>query len=154
MDVLEQLEKCDPIFLKDLTGKYVSISTLDNDVHNGAVYVIDPISKTIVLTQIKDNKKILKIVMFHALKTFKLTPDAEVVRDTFIEEPLFERDIEERRIRLKNWFIKNLIDVTEDGKLLRIRDDFSIGPPYTISQCVSNNAIILERMIQLIERMP
>lgn len=151
---MESLFGDDPATQKSLIGKSVNIITVDKEIHEGILYVVDPISKTIML--LNESKKSLKLLLPHAIASVEVKHQEDTVQANLCSSNalLFESDIEERRIRLKNWFKKNLIDVTEDGLILKIQDSFHITPPYTIEQCVCNNKQILERMISLIERMP
>ncbi|GJQ69363.1 Roe1 [Trypoxylus dichotomus] len=132
--VIKSNLKDDPVNLKSLIGKSVNVITIDKEIHEGVIYVVDPISKTVIL--LNESKKSLKLLMSHAIASLEIKHEENGVASSFYNNALlFGSDIEERRIRLKNWFKKNLIDVSEDGTSLKIQDVFSISPPYTIDQC-------------------
>lgn len=140
---------------KSLIGKSVKIVTIDKEIHEGLIHVIDPVSKTVIL--LSDSQKTLEVFMPHAIFSIEIIHEENNLPlpiNFYNNTLLFDSDIEERKVRLKNWFKKNLIDVTEDGSTLKIQNSFQITPPYTIDQCVCSNKQVLERMISLIERMP
>lgn len=142
-----------PINQKSLIGRHVNIISVNKEIHEGVVYVIDPVSKVVIL--INESDKRLKVLMPQAIASLEIKHEESNIDTSFFNNNLlFGTDIEERKIRLKNWFKKNLIDVSEEEAVLKVHNDFSISPPYTIEQCVSSNKQVLERMICLIEKMP
>ncbi|KAI4457494.1 gem-associated protein 6 [Holotrichia oblita] len=143
----------DPVNQKSLIGRHVNIISINKEIHEGVIYVIDPISKAIIL--INESNKRLKVLMPQAIASLEVKHEESDTHSSFFNNNLlFGTDIEEQKLRLKNWFKKNLIDVSEEGAILKIQNVFSISPPYTIEQCVSSNKQVLERMICLIEKMP
>lgn len=58
-----------------------------------------------------------------------------------------------RRRKLLSWLQTNMIPITEDGEVLRLKDVLTIYPPYNSNNCMSKNEIILEKIQNLITSM-
>ncbi|XP_044266854.1 uncharacterized protein LOC123012785 [Tribolium madens] len=151
--------KEDPIFnndvlcMKSLIGKSVNIETIDKCIHEGIVYVVDPVYKTVVL--LDESTKSLEFVLFHAIKSFNVTSDEQ--NDKLLQTPTKLLNSEEsvrKKMKLMKWLKLLMINVTEDGELLRVDEHLSIGPPYGINDCMCDNTIVLERIRKIIGLMP
>lgn len=146
-----------PIFLspeamKDAIGKEVAITTLNGIQHNGFIYAIDPITKSVVLTDSTGKK--LDLLLYHAIKTIILGENIDerfiLKLPSTIETELFE----EKKQNLAKWLRENCIEVIEDGVSLKISDYVTIEPPYDLDHCYCTNTIVLERLQNIIKRMP
>lgn len=151
--------KEDPIFnndvfyVKNLIGKSVKIETCDKNVHQGVVYVVDPVFKTVVL--LNTDTKSLEFVLYHAIRSFSVISD--VKSEELLEIPTKLLNSEEslhNKMKLMKWLKLLLINVREDGELLRVDEHFSIGPPYGKEDCMCENTIVLERIRKIIDLMP
>lgn len=151
MDITEILET--PENVQALLQKEVQIKTVDNEVHVGDLYVIDPQSKTIVL----ENKTsaTFDIILHHAIRDFTVLSkdDGKFVleEETNISNAI---DFSEKKKKVKEWLVSHLIDVEEVGVTLKIDDHITIEPPYDLEQCYCSNTIILDKLRRLLEKMP
>lgn len=151
---------CDSIFgspqaMRDTIGKEITITTLNGVNHNGFVYNIDPMSKSVVLTD--NSGSDLIIIPHHAIKKLVLGTnftDRFGINATKTETSIPIEVLEENKQKLMKWLKDNLIEVVEDGRILRISDHVSIEPPYDIDHCYCTNTVILERLRNIIKRMP
>ncbi|KAJ8918436.1 hypothetical protein NQ315_008133 [Exocentrus adspersus] len=146
----------DPIYMMSLVGKEVELVTVDNVAHQGTVYVIDPIYKTVVL---HTNKKSIDeyetvFVLHHAIQSLKvLSSEANESYLRNVEPKSFaENDI--TKDILKKWLQHMFINVSESGNYLKIDDHLVIVPPYGPENCICNNTIILDRIQKIISLMP
>lgn len=55
-------------------------------------------------------------------------------------------DITKRKDIVKKYLLENRFPVTDTNDILYIEDSVSIKPPYDAEHCVSTNAIILNRI--------
>lgn len=107
-----------------------------------------------------DGKPSLDIVMGHAVHSVELLPNAEVMAlDTIFPSTnsatsLEPEKLEEQRLQVKAWLLKNRLAIEEDGDVLKIKDALQIYPPYGPRQCISDNGIILGKVQELISLMP
>ncbi|KAJ8954510.1 hypothetical protein NQ318_000741 [Aromia moschata] len=147
----------DPVYMKSLIGKKVEIKTIENVVHSGIVYVIDPIYKTTVLhTNWRSGENHDTVfVLYHAIQSLEvLCNEAEETYLKSTKVPQFDEHNEEKKSLLKKWLQHMYIEVTESGNYLKIDDHLLIVPPYGPENCISNNTIILERVQKIISLMP
>lgn len=140
-----------PHTMKDAIGKKVIIKTVDNRIHEGFIYVIDPISKTVVLTN--ETGSSVDLILHHGISKIDVI---EGIKKVFTYPPKSTTavNVEEKKQTLKKWLIDNHVDVIEDGEMLKIGDHITIEPPYSINQCYCSNTVILERIQSIIKRMP
>lgn len=145
-------------YMKSLIGKTATVTTIENKPYSGTVYVIDPVSKTLVLSsKAAEGKQDLDFIMYHSIKTFEVTSDAvhsvtnEEVTDDAVED---SPELLTRRKRLLEWLRRNLIEVEEKGSSLVLADQSVITPPYGPEQCMCSNTIVLERIRTIISNMP
>ncbi|KAF2882756.1 hypothetical protein ILUMI_23420 [Ignelater luminosus] len=148
----------DPQYMKSLIGKSVEVTTTFNNIYKGAVYVIDPETKTLVLaTPLLDaDSFVVEFVLYHSIRSFEVLSD-NIVLPSFLfenEVPDPKEGLESKKGRLKRWLQENLIDVQEEGDELKLGKAFTIEYPYGPEQCLCSNTIILERVRALIEKMP
>lgn len=143
-----------PQSMKSAIGREATLTTLNGVNHKGFVYTIDPQTETVVLTDKLGAN--LNIISRHAIKNI-------VLGQNFIEKFAFKATtndgqttgvLEEKKLNLVKWLKDNLIEVVVDGDLLRISDYVSIEPPYDIDHCYCTNTVILERLQNIIKRMP
>lgn len=143
-----------PQTIKGAIGREVRIKTRNGIDHKGFVYTIDPQTETVVLTDNLGAK--VAIIPQHAIKNI-------VLGQNFVEKFAVRTEtnkvqttgvLEEKKKNLVKWLKDNLIEVVEDGDLLRISDYVSIEPPYDIDHCYCTNTVILERLQNIIKRMP
>ncbi|KAK9869485.1 hypothetical protein WA026_003239 [Henosepilachna vigintioctopunctata] len=146
--------KDDVFFQKSLIGKRVKIKTADNVFFEGIVYVIDPVYKTVILC---DNEKI-RLFVYLSIECLEVLSE-EVIEPSFLLEPKQNdigdwKNIKERRERLCKWLKHMLINVKEEGEVLKVEEYLIIGPPYTQETCYCDNTIILERIRNILNMMP
>lgn len=158
MDLFEdKIFKNDPLYMKNLIGQTVEISTTHSQSIKGVVYVIDPIYKTIVLhtKESSPKKHDTVFILYHAIKSLVLL--AGGCDETYLERqaPIEENvNSSAEKRRLKKWLQQMYINVEEAGEYLKIDDHLLILPPYGLSNCVSSNIIVLEKMRNIISLMP
>lgn len=69
-------------------------------------------------------------------------------------EQISEEEAESRRVQLKAWLCANHIPVVEDGNMLVLEDVIVIDSPYGLNQCLVSNDVIMERVHNLMKKMP
>lgn len=138
--------------MRDAIGNEVIIKTVDNKSHAGFIYIIDPISKSVVL--VNETGITLDIILYNAISSIDVVEGSKRVfpRESRTGGPI--DNVEEKKIQLTKWLSDNYVDVREDGSVLRVGDHIIIEPPYTIDQCYCSNTVILERIQNIIKRMP
>lgn len=67
---------------------------------------------------------------------------------------LSEEEVENKRMQIKDWLLKNSIPIEESEKCLKLADVLTIEPPYGPEQCMSNNEMVLSKIQNLIKSMP
>lgn len=149
MDIFDSPES-----MRGAVGKEVIITTLNGITHRGFLYTIDPMTKTVVLTDDAGDK--LNLILHHAIKNLECGQRSV---ERFIlacpsKEVLLSSGSEEKKQKLMKLLKDNLIEVVEDGPLLRISDYVSIAPPYDVGHIYCTNTIVLERLSNIIKRMP
>lgn len=158
MDLFEDnIFKNDVIYMKSLIGRTVKITTANNQLICGTVYVIDPVYKTIVLhtKETAPSKPDTVFVLHHAIQSLEVDPgelDETYIKteDTFMDT---SQAVDEKK-RLKKWLEQMYINVDEVGVYLKIDDHLLIMPPYGLDNCICNNIIILEKIRNIISLMP
>ncbi|RZB39282.1 Gemin6 domain containing protein [Asbolus verrucosus] len=141
------------LYMKSLIGKTVSVETVDNQCHNGTVYVIDPVYKTVVLVN-KESEPNLEFVLYRAIKSFKVLSDATDEDFLHNSDGVCTEEALQIKLKLVKWLKHMFIDVKEDGDLLRVEDHLTIGAPYGKEDCMCDNTIVLERIRNIIDLMP
>ncbi|CAG9771351.1 unnamed protein product [Ceutorhynchus assimilis] len=158
MDLFEDnIFKNDPLYMKNLIGKSVKITTTEETSFEGIVYVIDPIYKTIVLhtKETGPNKHNTVFILHHAIKSLEIL--SEEVKNGYLEEKMdthSSSDMVQEKLRLKKWLQNMRINVDEIGDYLKIDDHLIIMPPYGLDNCICNNTIVLEKIRNIIGLMP
>lgn len=150
--------KNDPKYFKSLLNKTVEIVTVDGKIHKGKVYVVDPVSESIVTITNSEDRCNVNIYVGHAIKSFKICNHNEQI-NTDSTNKQYKEDTEElklKRLNIKSWLIKNLVDVQEDGLTLKVGDGeyLFIEPPYDNEHCYCSNTIILQRLREILNKMP
>ncbi|EEZ99905.1 gem-associated protein 6 [Tribolium castaneum] len=143
----------DVLYMKSLIGKSVNIETVDKCTHVGVVYVVDPVYKTVVL--LNKSTKSLEFVLYPAIKSFNVVSDVQ--NDELLQTPTKLLNSEESlhlKMKLMKWLKLLMINVREDGELLKVDEHLSIGPPYGADDCMCDNTIVLERIRKIIGLMP
>lgn len=145
----------DPVYFKNLIGKKVEVELTDNNVYSGLFYCIDPVSETIILVN-KDNETYnTDLLLGTSIKNINILSEEisndEIFQITDEEE---ESRCSENKIKIKNWLKKHLIKVEDIEDVLYIGDDLKIYPPYLIENCISSNTIILQRVQDILSKMP
>lgn len=144
----------DVFYMRSLVGKKVRIQTIENNFAEGVIFVIDPIYKTVVLC---DDEKI-RLFIYISIKSFEeLSKD--IVDPTFLEKPAPRdigdwKNIDQRASKLLKWMKTNLIIAKRVGENIIIDDHVSVAPPYTEETCYCKNTIILERIRDILGKMP
>lgn len=139
-----------------ILNKNVEILTSNGITHKGYVYAIDMVSGSVVIIDRQDGKQNVSIIFKHAIKSVKLSGSNENISDIVIVESSTvenSEDIDQKKINIKAWLSKNLIQVEEDGLSLKIGDDLVIEPPYDKEHCFSGNTIILQRIQDILAKM-
>lgn len=138
--------------MKNAIGNKAIIKTADNKSHAGFIYVIDPVSQSVVLVNETGNS--LDIILYNAIISINVVEEPKMIfhRDSRVEDST--GNVEEKKLKLKQWLSDNYVDVKEDGRVLRVGSHIIIEPPYTIDQCYCSNTVILERIQSIINRMP
>lgn len=157
----EQFLKKDPRYFKFLINKMVEIQTIDGRTHVGRVYVVDPVSKSVVTLRAGDEISIINIYAGHAIKSLEifdvkygLAP--QVTHNKPIDSlntQLNEQNLIEKTL-VKTWLNMNLVNVREEGMTLKVGDDLVIEPPYDNEHCYSSNTIILQRIRRILNNRP
>lgn len=145
-------------YFQSLINKNVKIETIDGKIHVSRVYVVDPVSKSVVTVRNGDEITNINIFPGHAIK---LLESIEVIQGSASPEtynkiniPVIEENLNEKKMAVKAWLIKNLVDVNEDGMSLKVGDDLVIESPYDNEHCYSSNTIILQRIRTILKYMP
>ncbi|KAF5303071.1 hypothetical protein FQR65_LT08400 [Abscondita terminalis] len=132
----------DPKYLKLILGKEVVVTTINDEIRTGVLYVIDPISKA--------------IIPYNSIKSFEI--DRLLKNNSSIS---FETELDKadlflgKKQKLIDWFIRNEINVSENLDILTLNDyNATIESPYGPQQCYCDNQIVLERIQTLITKMP
>lgn len=139
-----------------IQNKNVEILTSNGITHKGYVYAIDMVSGSVVIIDSLEGKQNVSIIFKHAIKSVKLSGLNENISDTVIVESSTvenSEDIEQKKVNIKAWLSRNLIEVEEDGLSLKIGDDLVIEPPYDREHCFSGNTIILQRIQDILAKM-
>lgn len=144
-----------PQIMSNTIGKLTKVQTIDKKIHEGIVYIIDPLSKTVILTnEACDN---LEIITFHAIdgilqlsespiKTFKFQNSVTATHTA--------RNSEETKESLKKWLKQNHLKVTEQDSVICVEDQVTIEAPYGIEQCFCSSTVVLERIQDMISNLP
>lgn len=149
----------DALYMLSLIGKHVQITTKDNKLLNGIVYVVDPVFKHLVIHQKNsDLDFVTKIVLNHAIKSLTILPDEKIesyITSSEHQKTNLSSDITEQRKKgLKEYFQNMCLNVEESGDCLKIDDNLVIVPPYGPENCICNNTLVLERIQNIIISMP
>lgn len=139
--------------MKDYIDRNIIVETNDGIKHEGSLYTVDPVSKSILLVNKKNKGLSMELIFKHAIN--KLISVGELNPIKLWEEE--EKSIENLSIireRLKEWLSKNLIPFEESGECLELAGQLTINPPYGIDNCISSNEMVLNKIQKLIERMP
>ena len=146
MDIKHKLD--DSQFSKTLIGAFARVGTVDGVTSEGFIYVIDPLTKSVILT----NKSRVTLVIGFSLKSLEVPGDVPYL-DT--EWPsILCVDVSDRRRRVVSWLKKHMLQVQEANGVLQIQEDVRIHPPYTVEQCESENEVVLERIIWILQQLP
>uniref|UniRef100_A0A1B6MFX3 AD domain-containing protein n=1 Tax=Graphocephala atropunctata TaxID=36148 RepID=A0A1B6MFX3_9HEMI len=151
----------DPIHFKSLVNAVVEVETVnDSEVHKGILFTIDPVSETVILLNPVENNLKMEVILGFNVKNIKSVQTTGVpgIPDNLFKEDwakyISEEEVEQKRLKLKEWLVKNTIPITESGKVLKLADMLSIEPPYGPQQCMSSNEIVLNKIQNLIKSMP
>lgn len=141
----------------DSIGKEVRITTLNGITHHGILYVVDPVTKAVILTNPERTE--LGVVLNHAIRSIELAIGGNAVESFLLntqsqESRATDSTDEEKKRKLVKWLQENGIEVLEDRNLLKISDSVTIEAPYDIHHCYCTNTVILERLQNIIKRMP
>lgn len=146
-------------YLKSKIGTTIEVETVQNKIYQGVLYVADKSSKTIVLIKYGEENKIhLHLFTDHGIKHVKFLSDE--VDLTLLSEVEQEKNkccsemLLERKAKIKKWFEKNFLEVIEEGDKLKFQDHLVIYPPYEVNDCYSESTIVLNRVKDILEKMP
>ncbi|KAK4879013.1 hypothetical protein RN001_007159 [Aquatica leii] len=144
-----------PKYLKSIVGKNVSITLINDETFTGILYVVDPISKTVVIVNGILTEHIVQLIPFNNLKSFEVH---SLDNPKFLFDSVNTGSTEvwlDKKKLLKDWFFINKINVVEENEVLKLNDHkVMIEPPYGPDQCICDNMIVLERIQTLIAKMP
>ena len=156
----------DPATWTSYLHKEVLVTVTTGQKYTGRVYTIDPVSQSIALMRCGtgDSNVDVEIIMGHSVKGIDViddnVKDYETVMNALFkpkQESLSVSEMKEKQKKLKSWFLKNRLPVTETGEnseILSISDAVTIQPPYEEENCFSTNEIILGKIQGLIKTMP
>lgn len=162
-DIFEE----DPGDLMRYVYKEIEICTVDGRSHRGWVYTVDPVSLTFGLVQFLPQKQVSQIefILGHAIKDIVLlSDDVDAYKDAL--DCLFKSassavvssaELTCRRGKVVSWMMKNRIPIEtcrEQPDVLSIGDVLLISPPYLPENCQSTNGIILNKIQELLKRLP
>lgn len=147
-------------FWKRALGCNIEVETIHKTTFSGRLYVMDPQSKSIVLLQ--DDQKTVIIpghavsrvntdaVSFgeHDLSDFLLHP---LRRDSISYNP---EQLNQRKDKLKNWLTQNGLDIEDNDGTLKCQDHVFIEAPYKEENCLCTNVILLERIRNVLAKLP
>ncbi|XP_017776196.1 PREDICTED: uncharacterized protein LOC108562393 [Nicrophorus vespilloides] len=153
---LKDIVQC-PLKMKNSIGSNVEIETVDKRMHTGVLHCIDPMSSAIVLINENETENEISIINFNSVQKYKtISPGYFIEQCVPIDAvTLIDEDtLRLKREKLRDWFKLNLIDIEEDGKVLKYKDYLIVEPPYDTEHCYCTNTIILERIYDLINKMP
>ncbi|XP_038144154.1 gem-associated protein 6 [Cyprinodon tularosa] len=130
--------------------------------HRGWLLTVDPVSRSVVLLDLRAEGASVRVVMGHAVEHVEVLQEADQetlgrIRSFFIPQETLSLDPEElqrRRSGVCGWLQKNLVPVEEDGNELRVAGVLTIRAPYGAEDCSSSNQIILDRIQRLIQAQP
>ncbi|XP_025832480.1 gem-associated protein 6-like [Agrilus planipennis] len=154
MNQTQLLNKDDVNYIKNLIGKTVNVTTVDDKLYTGSVYVIDPQTKIIVLFNNKGN---LYAILPHAIKDVEVA-SVQQTCDNMLSHDNYQEDKQQqsfiKKLNVKMWLQKNLVRVKENGTLLNVEDQVFIEPPYGPEQCLGKNASLLRRVKEIMSKIP
>lgn len=114
-----------------------------------------------ILLKRKDDKISMDIVLGHSVANITPISSEDTSEESIPDELLFgtgeqisEEEAESRRVQLKAWLCANHIPVVEDGNMLVMEDVIVIDSPYGLNQCLVSNDVIMERVHNLMKKMP
>lgn len=141
-----------PQTMSSAIGKRAKIQTMDKKTHEGIIYIIDPLSKTVILTNDLCNN--LEIITFHAINSFVYLSESPVKTFTFQNSGSAAQNSEESKEKLIKWLEQNHLKVTEKDCVICVEDQVTIEAPYGIEQCFCSSTVVLERIQDLISCLP
>ncbi|XP_065162002.1 gem-associated protein 6-like [Atheta coriaria] len=153
-------KSAEEISKRKFIGIHATIQTVDNKTHVGYIYVVDPESKSVVLTTQKTEHSSGDLIIITAptIKNIQIDTTQDIGEINIFSEKRCQsysiQDLQEKKKKLKDWLKLNLIDVVEDGEALKFQDHLIIEPPYDLDHCYCTNTIVLDRFKSLIEKMP
>lgn len=137
--------------------KYVQINVQEGLKFKGLVFTVDPVSESIVLqsgekVSIINGKKIESISLI--AKSIDEEPTVDL-HDLITPKPhsLSESELEVNKEKLLSWLKRNKLNVSLEGKNIKVEDYVTILPPYTAESCMASNEIILQRIQSIIGNM-
>ncbi|EDO31592.1 predicted protein [Nematostella vectensis] len=144
----------------NFTEKPVKILLSDNRTIEGWVFCVDPVSKSVILSQNTEGAWSNSVVLGHAIKHMEIQQELEYQKPDF--EKLYPyrqleangHDLEKRKSNVVRWLEKNRLSVTVEDELVCVLGVLCIEPPYNQESCRSSNVIILQRIQKLIQNMP
>uniref|UniRef100_A0A1B6JC68 AD domain-containing protein n=1 Tax=Homalodisca liturata TaxID=320908 RepID=A0A1B6JC68_9HEMI len=161
-DEMHRVFTNDPIHFKSLVNSIVEVETVHGSgTHKGILFTIDPVSETVILLDPVEDYLNMKIITGLNVKNIKCIQSTNVpkIPDNLFKEDwakyISEEELESKRIKLRDWLLKNTIPIIESGKTLKLSDDMLIiEPPYGPEQCMSSNEIVLSKIQNLVKSMP
>lgn len=169
-----------PVFLNDPSQLskflycHVEIKTSSGEKVSGGLLSVDPVSDTAVILPAHPKSKVIDSKDF-ASSTIVLVPrvkwdslvvvdDSDEVRDVVKKCLPREKDAgvrltgeEMREVQgeVKEWLVRNGLSVEVEGEQLSVHNGtVVIHPPFDSDSCRANNAIVLDRVNQLLKKMP
>lgn len=143
--------KRDPRFFHTLIKELVRIETTDGKTHIGRVYLVAPVTKTVYTIRIEDGIVIINIFPIRIIKSLIVFGSNIVF---FKNTHTIATKLNKKKMAVKAWLTKNLLDVKEVGMILQVGNDLVIKPPYDHKNCHSDNSKTLERIKKVLKYMP
>lgn len=161
----ETLPNDDPLLLMSYVHKLVRVETTDGNILAGYVKTVDPISESIVLVLLEDEKpKAVHVIMGHAVKSVTVVTDASPAQKHQLEklfmptqEVLSAEQLRQRKEKVRSWMCVNRIPTTESSKepgTLVIAGSVRLLPPYGLDDFQCTNSLVLGKIRGILSLMP
>jgi len=164
----------DPVKLSKFLYCHVEVKTVFGETVSGGLLSVDPVSDTAVILAANPTSKAIDTKDFDS-STIVLVPrvkwDSLVVvngsdevkgvvkkclpRQKEAAVSLTREEVRKVQGEVKDWLVRNGLSVEEEGDLLSVHNGtVIIAPPFDSDSCRANNAIVLDRVNQLLKKMP
>ena len=141
-----------------LQNMHVEISSRHNFIVKGDVFVVDPVTESLVI----ETKQGLSVIIGSFIETVVVLNNkkevctgfdlVQVMNEKDEKTSLSQTDISKKKLRLFNWFKNNGIDVTLKNNNIYVFKVAYIEPPYTTDTCFCKNLKMLYNVKKLVNK--